>query len=87
MTEEYSLIYISFYDTVSILKQLYETGLNIEESCKRIKTSYEYFQNPLITTFTDKTRQGLEQGYIYTFGRDKTYKPICVIHIEKYDKN
>ena len=64
-----------------ILKHLYETDLNPDEAFKRMKNSYKFVTKPSITSFSEKTLEGLESGYIYTYGRDRKCRPLCIVHI------
>ena len=54
---------------------------------ERLKKLQEFHNSPIITTFTETTLAGLKNGCIYTYGRDKGYRPIIIIRADKFDLN
>ena len=46
----------SFYSEISILKHLYETDMNTDESWKRLTNCYNFLKNPAVTSFTQLTK-------------------------------
>ena len=54
---------------------------------ERLQKIQHFHNNPIVTTFTDKTLKKLKTGCIYTYGHDKGYRPIVIIQASKFDFN
>ena len=52
-----------------------------------LKKLQEFHNSPVITNFSERTLTGLKGGCIYTYGRDKSYRPIIIVRADKFDLN
>ena len=70
-----------------LLKHLYAGGFKLEKVMERLKKLQEFHNSPVITNFSERTLTGLKGGCIYTYGRDKSYRPIIIVRADKFDLN
>ena len=55
----------------TILRYLYSTDFNLQDCLDKLKLYLDWYSDPKIQKFDKITEELINQGFVYTYGRDK----------------
>ena len=71
------------------MRMLHSTSFNFERTLKMLRKNFKgmrtAYKNPIM--FNDATRQLINEGVAYIFGRDMRYRPIFILDLMKIHTN
>lgn len=72
-----------------VLRYLYSNNFEKEQALEKISVFLEWMHDPAIQTLSHKASWIMNEGAIYTYGRDKTNRPVVYLDLSKvrFDRN
>ena len=75
------------YEDALYVRFLYSGAFDLKECTRRLQVYDEWQRNPNIQNLSPRARTLLENGSLYTYGRDPKYRPIIFLHVAQGDFN
>lgn len=73
------------YDDVKLLRFCAAGDFNLGRTLQKIRRYEEWLRDPAIQTTSARALSILEEGVIYTYGRDFYYRPIIIVQARLID--